>query len=661
MSEYYEKYLKYKNKYLNLQSQIGGVDEPVFIAIPNLGKTTVVSARPYQAYAYNKYFAIKNQSSIRNEPISDKTYRKDWNIMYTIFSDKVHFEIIDEQGYGYEFDIIDFNFGEIGMGDESFCILVNDKNMRLVLSNREQSLKNYVAALQAPPPPLPPPQPVQLVQKQTWFSDIFGFSERTDWAENVKMFQMVGDKLQCNTAPQFKSLHVGLFECLSVAELRGKEPVLPPGVDRLSFKHFAAPNGIGPMHLEESNNGAVFQAASQFNCLEMTSQYVSPTAGVTIYENDRTQGPACALACPAALVYRNYLVKHMVDGVNYTGQHPKQIDNLKDVGVVVNNSTNNYWYMQNGYALPVQINSLSNLASRLRTEPTLVKKAEDALRVGVHWNTSVWNTSVKAPSKNLVCQVYASALPCAYAGAPMNDWEPFARLVLRGSYNATLSVAAALTEGGTKRIKCYLTFLGGGVFGNKYEWIIDAIRDALDMYRFYPIDVVLVHYGSKVASSWITDLAERETMEERLEREQAENALREGKVFIAYPTSTGSFERPIYDVAEARPHQKEAYKIFMKFIKGEITKSVTETVDDMKITAAISIATGKKITFHIKKTSEQEPYFFRIEEFSDRFRDEVKYSLFCNLIDKFERVSYLSNNEPLLRRWVNNKMKGEAH
>ena len=31
---YYKKYLKYKNKYLNLQNQIGGVDPPIFL--PNL-------------------------------------------------------------------------------------------------------------------------------------------------------------------------------------------------------------------------------------------------------------------------------------------------------------------------------------------------------------------------------------------------------------------------------------------------------------------------------------------------------------------------------------------------------------------------------------------------------------------------------------------------
>ena len=40
-------------------------------------------------------------------------------------------------------------------------------------------------------------------------------------------------------------------------------------------------------------------------------------------------------------------------------------------------------------------------------------------------------------------KVYASALPVAYAhSARAADWEPFARLVLRAAYEATLAVGA---------------------------------------------------------------------------------------------------------------------------------------------------------------------------------------------------------------------------
>jgi transposase len=44
----------------------------------------------------------------------------------------------------------------------------------------------------------------------------------------------------------------------------------------------------------------------QFNLLEMTSPSVSPEHGVTRYQDDHTQGPACAIAAGAATIYRNY-------------------------------------------------------------------------------------------------------------------------------------------------------------------------------------------------------------------------------------------------------------------------------------------------------------------------------------------------------------------
>ena len=47
---------------------------------------------------------------------------------------------------------------------------------------------------------------------------------------------------------------------------------------------------------------SLFQVASQFNVLEMASPDIEPSAGITIYEHDRTQGPVCAIACPAGTV-----------------------------------------------------------------------------------------------------------------------------------------------------------------------------------------------------------------------------------------------------------------------------------------------------------------------------------------------------------------------
>ena len=48
----------------------------------------------------------------------------------------------------------------------------------------------------------------------------------------------------------------------------------------------------------------------------------------------------------------------------------------------------------------------------------------------------------------------------------------------------------------------YLTALGGGAFGNPTEWIAEAMQRALDLHRDAPLDVYLVHYGTRVGEMW---------------------------------------------------------------------------------------------------------------------------------------------------------------
>merc|ERR1712159_535226 len=130
--------------------------------------------------------------------------------------------------------------------------------------------------------------------------------------------------------------------------------------------------------------------------------------------------------------------------------------------------------------------------------PQLIQDAEAALRVGVHWETQA-----RPPHTHRVCQVYASALPVAYGrAARAAEWEPFARLVLRAAYEATLAVGALKARDAGRRQAVYLTSLGGGAFGNRDAWITEAVRGALDKFKDAPLDVYKVHYGTRVASTW---------------------------------------------------------------------------------------------------------------------------------------------------------------
>ena len=66
--------------------------------------------------------------------------------------------------------------------------------------------------------------------------------------------------------------------------------------------------------------------------------------------------------------------------------------------------------------------------------------------------------------------------------------------MLEAAYEATLlaGVINAARPGGSNSV--YLTLLGGGAFGNQREWILDAIRRALDKVRGQALDACLVNY-----------------------------------------------------------------------------------------------------------------------------------------------------------------------
>jgi hypothetical protein len=122
----------------------------------------------------------------------------------------------------------------------------------------------------------------------------------------------------------------------------------PPGHLKVSL----VTGDVRQMHQSPENAGALFQVASQFNLLEMVSPTVTPEHGVTRYQYDPTQGPACAIAAGAATIYRNYFAP--VDGRD--GQTAeRQYDGLADLGAALGDALTQpveaLWSMQNGYAL----------------------------------------------------------------------------------------------------------------------------------------------------------------------------------------------------------------------------------------------------------------------------------------------------------------------
>jgi len=305
----------------------------------------------------------------------------------------------------------------------------------------------------------------------SWFERLMGFAETS--AEDVRS-NIVLDGEYMRSLRNGRRFRHGHLEVPSLAELRTHSTVRR---GRTRIRQIVA--DVSALHTDPTNRGALFQVASQFNLLEMVHPNRTPEHGVGGYEHDHTQGPACAIAAGAGTIYRNYFVS--LDG--QTGQTAsKQIDCLAGVGALLGNSANRLWTMQNGYALASE-QGLREIASRLASSERDHLRA--TLRVGLQRETQVTIDGCE----HAVSQIYGSALPVAYSQHPASLWEPFARLVLEASYEATL--CAAVREGNNS---VYLTLLGGGAFGNAASWIVDAMERALRLHEDSGLEVVVVNF-----------------------------------------------------------------------------------------------------------------------------------------------------------------------
>ncbi|QLE47778.1 hypothetical protein FD724_06430 [Nostoc sp. C057] len=317
----------------------------------------------------------------------------------------------------------------------------------------------------------------------TWFETLTGFPEESPqqvW-QNITV-----DGKVLKSHVNGKVMVCGQLETPSLAELRERVHASGYQVGKISVREIVA--NVQHLHINESNADSLFQVASQFNLLEMVSPNVTPESGVGIYENDPTQGPACAIAAGAGTIYRNYFAT--VNG--QTGQSTtNQIDCLADMGVALGNSKNRLWEMRNGYALASH-NGLVEISNRLRAaSETELDGLRELLRIGIQWSTQVTLNDCK----HTISQAYCSALPVNYSRHSSNLWTEFARLVLEASYEATICTAILNSiRNGNNRL--FLTLLGGGAFGNETDWIIGAIQRALNLYKYADLDVAIVSYGS---------------------------------------------------------------------------------------------------------------------------------------------------------------------
>jgi len=351
-----------------------------------------------------------------------------------------------------------------------------------------------------------------------WFQNLFGFEESAALTSkclksNFIITNAADDAILLESKINSRKFNCGKFSTPSLRSIRSNIPksgnFKSTVVDNFRYSHDVIGDAL-PMHSQYG--GAVFQVASQFNCLEFTTFHQTPECGVDIYQYDHTQGPACAMACGAGTVFRNYFAPVFLPGqsspLQYGQSIEHQINNLDQLELAVENHKHNYWYVQNGYTFSKDAEHLCAFNKMLssKTQNEVLDLMGD-IKVGLHEDVGVTfatryvplteTTSSEKMKDIRVTQVYSSALSCSYSGVNNEHWAPLAELVLNATYEATVLIALLhaykcqqkkrqLQTDGSELPGCspysndvFLTFIGGGVFGNEKHWIASAIGRAL--------------------------------------------------------------------------------------------------------------------------------------------------------------------------------------
>jgi hypothetical protein len=322
-----------------------------------------------------------------------------------------------------------------------------------------------------------------------------------------------------------RSFVVGSFKIPMLSELRKQVSRLgtPTGTlkrEKLLIGPAKEKKCVSELHGMEENRLATFQVASQFNCLEMQSNEATPEWGIGIYESDKTQGPACSIACGAATLYRNYFAPVLSSGAVQLGQtEANQINTLSDALCVIGDPDELLTF-KNGY-IDATKEQLSEISAAL-ADTKKREKMKAKLRVGFHSDVQVtsrnWGANPhRSAYPHLVTQVFCSACPVSYSAqhggsyewskmstkekeVVQSHWESLARLVLEATYEATMCAAVINAhlhgdQEGSNRV--FLTRVGGGVFGNADEWVDAAINNALEKFKDYNLLVFEVEYTTK--------------------------------------------------------------------------------------------------------------------------------------------------------------------
>ncbi len=292
----------------------------------------------------------------------------------------------------------------------------------------------------------------------------------------------------------------GRFEVVSLATLAARIPKpeerAPAPID---LRGTALASDIGAMQAT-APAGALFQAASQFNCLEAPGDHVVP---VRNYPHDNTQGPRASVSAFPGTFLRHYFAPD-AHGGRFVQTDERCIDLLADV------LAPSVGRVRNGYLTSSSIRDVRAFAKALEDR-------FDQVRIGLHDDVEVvlgqdWGGIVPGAPNQRVAQVFTSTI--ALGGYSEDDGSSamatVRRQLLRAAYLGTLLGAVALGKHSV-----VLTLIGGGAFANPHDDIWEAILFAIaqtELRASSDLDVVVNVRGDAVPAHVLDLISQRASL-----------------------------------------------------------------------------------------------------------------------------------------------------
>ena len=229
----------------------------------------------------------------------------------------------------------------------------------------------------------------------------------------------------------------------------------------------------------KTQDRCMVQIASNFNCLEVPTQYSNPQSGnfVENYSRDRTQGPAASFGPLSASIYRAHfcMPNYMPQTLN------TEINLLEELSSCFN--------VVNGKLLinSIQLKIIDDL---IDFDALQFRDFYKNVKIGLHTECPVlYDRTGKLKIPEEVDQVLVSTIN--YNNYKTSDYpiiDNISEMLLQAAYEGTY-LAAQLRK--TKNL--YLTLIGGGAFSNHIDYIIKAIQNAHNKYASRCVDLENVY------------------------------------------------------------------------------------------------------------------------------------------------------------------------